>query len=425
VNGTSRLRWVVKYTTSGPSPTCDDRNIEPPYEWGVLKTTAIQWTGWKEDEHKTLPEEFWGAKHLEVRKGDVLVTKAGPRHRVGVSAYVDKTQPRLIVSGKMIMLRVDELAIAPRYLNWQLATPAPQAYLNACKTGMAEAQMNFANEDLLGMEIKLPPLDEQHRIADFLDIETARIDQLHALQNSVLQTLDQRDRAVRDCLLNSLIDQVGELPLRRYAPKIEQGASPSCVNHPRESGEWGVIKLSAVKRGNFFPEENKQLPDDIEPIRQYELRDRDLLVSRANTPEMVGDVAVVQGAGRGLLLPDLIYRVGLGREVRADFAAQVFLSTRVRGLIQATARGSSQSMVKLRGEDIRGWPVPQANDHQQQALVSAIREQLDSSATLRAAVDRQLALLAERRQALITAAVTGQIDVTTARGLSQSGDAAT
>lgn len=421
---TPRLRWVVKYTASGPSPTCEDRTIESPHEWGVLKTTAIQWTGWKEDEHKTLPEEFWGTKNLEIHSGDVLVTKAGPRQRVGVSAYVDKTRPQLVVSGKMILLRVDDSAIDPRYLNWQLATPEPQAYLNACKTGMAEAQMNFANEDLLGMSIKLPPLDEQRRIADFLDSEVARIEELRVLQTSVLQKLDQRDCVVRDDLIDGLVGQVGELPLRRYVSKIEQGASPSCENFPRGSGGWGVIKLSAVKHGSFFPEENKKLPDDTDPILQYELRDGDLLVSRANTPDLVGDVAVVKGAGRGLLLPDLVYRVMMGREIRTDFAAQVFLSTRVRGLIQATARGSSQSMVKLRGEDIRGWPVPQATGKQQEEFVSALRSQLESSANLRVVVDRQLTLLAERRQALITAAVTGQIDVTTARVQSASGGVA-
>jgi len=276
---------------------------------------------------------------------------------------------------------------------------------------MAEAQMNFANEDLLGMEIELPPLDEQRRIADFLDTETARIDQLVALQESAVSKVNKRDQAVRDSLVDALAHQVGVLPLRRYASAIEQGASPSCENHPREEGKWGVLKLSAVKGGRFYPDENKQLPDYIDPIREYEVHNGDLLVSRANTPELVGDVAVARGASRGLLLPDLIYRVRLGREIDADFAAQVFLSTKVRGLIQATARGSSQSMVKLRGEDIREWPMPRASMLQQKELVTAINETLESSARLSATVNRQLTLLAERRQALITAAVTGEISV--------------
>jgi type I restriction enzyme S subunit len=272
--------------------------------------------------------------------------------------------------------------------------------------------MTHLTHDMLKLlKVNVPSPDEQRRIADFLDAKTARIDQLTTLQTTVLDKLDQRDRAVRDCLIDDLIDQVGELPLRRFVSKIEQGASPQCENHPRESDRWGVLKLSAVKSGHFYPEANKQLPDDIEPAREYEVHEGDLLVSRANTPELVGDVAVAESAGPKLLLPDLIYRVGLDWRIRADFAVQVLLSTRVRRLIQATARGSSQSMVKLRGEDIREWPIPRANARQQQELVSAVGDHLASSDRLRSSVNRQLALLAERRQALITAAVTGGITV--------------
>src|SRR5690606_18832822 len=111
--------------------------------------------------------EFWGSRRIEVQPGDVVVTKAGPRHRVGVSAYVSSVQPRVVVSGKMILLRPDSRRVDGRFLSWLLSTPEPQAYLNACKTGMAEAQMNFSNDDLLAMKVSIPPLQEQRRIADF------------------------------------------------------------------------------------------------------------------------------------------------------------------------------------------------------------------------------------------------------------------
>ena len=276
---------------------------------------------------------------------------------------------------------------------------------------MPPNQFDISWDAFRSIEVPLPPIDEQRRIADFLDAETSRIDKLATLQLSVLDKINQRDRAVRDNLVDDLVGKVGELPLRRYSSKIEQGSSPSCENHPRELGEWGVLKLSAVKQGKFFPDENKQLPGDIEPLLEYEVRDGDLLVTRANTPELVGDVAVVSGAGQRLLLPDLIYRVSLDRRIAADFVAQVLLSTRVRTLVQGTARGSSQSMVKLRGEDIREWPVPRADAAEQARLVSAIDDQLQSTDKLRVTINRQLALLAERRQALITAAVTGGITV--------------
>jgi type I restriction enzyme, S subunit len=336
-----------------------------------------------------------------VEPGDFVIGLRSFQHGISHSEI------RGIVSPAYTVLRGTHEA-DPRFFKYYFRSKILISQLANITQGIRQGQ-TIDIEAFANLELAVPSLSEQRRIADFLDAETARIDQLSALQTTVLEKLNQRDRAVRDSLADTLVGQVGELPLRRFASKIEQGSSPSCENHPREPDRWGVLKLSAVKGGRFYPEENKQLPDNIEPSREYEVHDGDLLVSRANTPELVGDVAVASNAGRGLLLPDLIYRVGLGRHIEADFAAQIFLSTRVRSLIQATARGSSQSMVKLRGEDIRGWPVPRASVRQQRALVSAVTEQLNSSARLRAAVERQLELLAERRQSLITAAVTGGI----------------
>jgi type I restriction enzyme S subunit len=261
-----------------------------------------------------------------------------------------------------------------------------------------------------------PAQEEQRRIADFLDVETARIDKLVSLQKRLDNLLTERDNSLRDGLLHELFTTEGETPLRRVVLRIEQGTSPQCEATPAGPGEWGVLKLSAVKHGRFDPAENKRLPDEVAPTKAYEVEAGDLLVTRANTPSLVGDVAVVgEGASR-LLLPDLIYRVRLTDAVNAEFVTQVALGRRTRALIEAAARGSSQSMVKLRGEDIKTWPIPNVGKPQQMEFLHAIRQGTAQTQRLRHLVQRQLALLAERRQALITAAVTGQFDVTTASG---------
>lgn len=406
---TTRLRRVVRYTACGPSPTCDDRNIEQLEEWGVLKTTAIQWTGWREDEHKVLPEEFWGQSHLQVREGDVVVTKAGPRNRVGVSAYIDKTRPNLIVSGKMILLRVDESKVDPRYLNWQLSTPLPQAYLNACKTGMAEAQMNFANEDLLGMDIELPALEEQRRIADFLDAETARIDRLSTLQRAVLASVQSRVVAQLDIKADELTKTYGAIPFRRMIRSIEQGSSPQCDNFAAGPDDWGVLKVSSVKNGMFLEYENKQLPEDIGPEPRYEIKHGDLLITRANTPQLVGAAAVAESPRPKLMLCDKIFRVVTTRDLMPEFLVLISLSTKIRDRCAEASHGTSQSMANLKTEEIKSWPVPHAPLDVQHAVVTELSAARDRARKLADATEQQLAVLGERRQALITAAVTGGI----------------
>ncbi|MGW2086637.1 restriction endonuclease subunit S [Streptomyces sp. NPDC001880] len=300
------------------------------------------------------------------------------------------------------------------WLYWSLraATHWIERVLTSGMIGM----VHVTKEELSRVPVPIPSLEEQRRIADFLDAETARIDRLASLQKAVLARLDERDRALRDGMLDQLLETVDEVPLRRFVTRIDQGSSPQCEAVPRTGHEWGVLKLSAVKNGRFIPTENKCLPDEVTPRREYEVHVGDLLVTRANTPSLVGDVAVAMGDVKGLLLPDLIYRVGLVPGINPEFITEIALGSRVRLLIEAVARGSSQSMVKLRGDDIREWPIPAATQTQQASLVVNVRQGQAATDRLRGAIHKQLALLAERRQSLITAAVTGQIDVSTASG---------
>ncbi|MBQ1026503.1 restriction endonuclease subunit S [Micromonospora sp. C95] len=270
--------------------------------------------------------------------------------------------------------------------------------------------------DLESLRVPLPPLEEQRRIADFLDTETRLLDLVAASKGSLHGLLRERLNAVRNLGLDALREAHGEVPLRRMIRGIEQGSSPLCDSQPADAGEWGVLKLSSVKRGQFYPHENKRLTSGA-ALARYEVREGDLLVTRANTPDLVGDVAVARGDVAKRLLPDLVYRLRLSEVVQPDFVAEVLLGGRVRGLIEATARGSSQSMVKLRGEDIRSWPIPKAGIGAQSEFVRRMRLESERVQALAEAIGRQQQVIAERRQALITAAVTGQIDVTTARGV--------
>jgi type I restriction enzyme, S subunit len=144
-----KVSQVATRHFSGPSPTCDERNIASDDEWGLLKTTAITWAGWNAAAHKVPPRVYWGNETIEVRSGDVLVTKAGPRHKVGVVAYVTDTPPHLMVSGKMVGLSPNPRLVLPQVLAGALSMGSSQKYLDERTTGMAESQVNFTNDVLL------------------------------------------------------------------------------------------------------------------------------------------------------------------------------------------------------------------------------------------------------------------------------------
>ncbi|GLW98771.1 restriction endonuclease subunit S [Microtetraspora sp. NBRC 16547] len=271
--------------------------------------------------------------------------------------------------------------------------------------------------DIEQLRIPLPPVEEQRRIADFLDVETTRIARMEMLQRHVLDKLNERDRAILDLELDRLGGCSGVKPLRRSIRRIEQGSSPQCDNTPAEMHEWGVLKVSSVKHGRFWPEENKRLPNAVAPERRYEVRPGDLLITRANTPLLVGAAAVVPEVREKLLLCDKIFRIELISGLDPHFVALASRGTKIRDLCAAASHGTSLSMANLKTEEIKEWPIPNVDLTEQRLGIKRVTEQQAVTGALRASINRQLELLAERRQALITAVVTGQIDVTTARGV--------
>jgi type I restriction enzyme S subunit len=321
-----------------------------------------------------------------------------------------------MVSGKMVLLRPNPQLVDPRFLAAVLSTPEPQSFLDACKTGMAESQMNFANEDLLNLRLTLPEIDLQRRIADFLDAEIARIEILAARQRMVDALLEERNRALTDSLVDQLRYEFGTAPFRRFITRIEQGHSPQCDNIEAVAGEWGVLKVSAVKGGRFEPQENKRLPDGQTPLKRYEIRDGDLLVTRANTPSLVGAAAVAHEPPSRLLLCDKIFRIEVSPILNKDFVALVARSARIRAMCAEASHGASQSMANLKTQEIKDWPIPIAPLDAQRDSLQRIEDESKVIDHLRDLIGAQLEMLDERRQALITAAVTGEFDVTTAQG---------
>jgi type I restriction enzyme S subunit len=194
----THVREVISECFCGPSPTCEERNISGHVEWGVLKTTAATKTdGWNWRAHKALPKAFWNKPNLELREGDVIVTKAGPRHRVGVTAWIDYVPERIIPSGKMIALRPDRDCVVPLMLAAAIDSKKSQKFLDDRTTGMAESQVNFENDALLQAPIAIPSMEEQRAIAEVLSDMDAEIT---ALEARLAKTRDLKQGMMQELL---------------------------------------------------------------------------------------------------------------------------------------------------------------------------------------------------------------------------------
>jgi type I restriction enzyme, S subunit len=163
------LNQIIALMDSGWSPACKNHPTLDKSKWGVLKTTAVQPLVYKEEEHKELPEHLEPRPDYEVQVGDLLITRAGPKNRVGICCLVKKTRPKLMISDKIIRFHLFEPFIFPDFIVLILNTGFSQSFIETQKSGMAESQMNISQAKLRMTPIPLPPFNEQKRIVTKVD----------------------------------------------------------------------------------------------------------------------------------------------------------------------------------------------------------------------------------------------------------------
>jgi type I restriction enzyme S subunit len=293
--------------------------------------------------------------------------------------------------------------------------------------GQKRVPDNFVRELLWAV----PPEPERKRIANFIDRETVKIDALISQQEKLLTLLaEKRQATISHAVTRGLnpnarmkdsgVPWLGKVPahwligrIKHMISSIEQGWSPQCENYPAETSEdWGVLKVGCVNGGVFRPSENKRLPDELEPMSQYALRQGDLLISRANTRDLVGGAAVVTEDHPKLLLCDKLYRLRMdGACCLSDFLAALLGADGARSQIELQASGASSSMLNIGQSVILDMPVALPPMEEQFRIVGFITTERRRLDELQRESKYAIDLLKERRSVLIAAAVTGKIDV--------------
>jgi type I restriction enzyme, S subunit len=217
-------------------------------------------------------------------------------------------------------------------------------------------------KDIAKYEFALPPLNEQRRIAEVLWALEDTINKWEISLKATRKTLV----ALRENVICS--PKYARYKLESLLGDIVAGKSVVGVNEPAQSGEYGVLKVSSVNGDGFQPEENKRLIHPNDFIPEYSVRQHDLLITRANTKELVGRVSLVERDYTNLMLCDKTLRLDVD-EVRISkrYLLEVLHSTELRLQIEARATGTSGSMKNISQNDIRSLLVP----------LPTIEEQLD------------------------------------------------
>lgn len=120
-----------------------------------------------------------------------------------------------------------------------------------------------------------------------------------------------------------------------------------------------VLKISAVTSNRFRPEESKPLPDDYIPPSEHFVRPGDLLISRANTTELVGAVALVESTPPNLVLPDKLWRFVWREPDRVEplFVWALLQTRAMRRELSSRSSGTGGSMKNISKAKLRTMPL--------------------------------------------------------------------
>ena len=284
-------------------------------------------------------------------------------------------------------------------------------------------------EKIKAFKIPLPPLSHQRKIARILTTVDRLIEQT--------ERLIAKSQAIKQGMMHDLftrgVDSTGHLrPTPTEAPDlykpselgfipkewevgrvgdhlegIEQGWSPDCESEPASAGEWGVLKTTAVVWDGFEWRENKRLPRHLPPLRKYEVRVDDVLMTRGGPNSRVGVVAIVRETRDKLMISDKIYRLIPKRNLLPGYLALALASEQTQIHLSTLKTGLAESQTNISQEIVRrlwiGLP-----DRNEQKRICERRQSIDG---FQVAQYRSLEKLRLQKTGLMQDLLTGKVRV--------------
>jgi len=157
---------VIVRIQNGWSVQCEGRPAGND-EWAILKISAVSSGAFDPKQNKALPARHKPRPDLEVRPGDLIISRCNITRLVGASAIVRMTSPRLLLCDKLFRVAFrDDSPVHPEYLNAVFKTPTVRQQIESKVTGTSPSMKNISKHSLLEVMFPLPTLQIQNRLAE-------------------------------------------------------------------------------------------------------------------------------------------------------------------------------------------------------------------------------------------------------------------
>lgn len=382
----------------------------------VRTTDIVGLTALRSDQAMGVPRSQAADALLE--HGDIVMTRSGS---LGTS-YLHDSAETMAFAGYLVRYRPRLTVVNPRFAAWWTQS---RDHLDQVSLGAVRSTIdNFSAKKFTLMSLPVPPLKLQAAIAAYLDVETAKIDALIAKQSALVASLRARRRAVirhavlgRNRPLFKKVEAntpwVPELPSTwafsplGYRYEVVLGKMLDAGRAPREGDvDLPYIRAANIQETGLDLSSVNSMPFNPMEAVKFSLRAEDLLVVEGGS---VGVSLVLAEDVKGWAFQKTVNRVRSRGDSSTRYLHYVLNAYRNVGVFGIVCGGST--IAHLTAEKLSALRIPVPPLQEQQEIAECLDRETARIDALIDKSERMIKLSQERRAALITAAVTGQIDV--------------
>ena len=330
---------------------------------------------------KYVPKERASRETRLIQQGDVLFNNTNSAELVGKTAYYSCDLKRAF-SNHMTRLRCEEVVLDPVFCALALHQKWREGhFLEICNRHVSQASISRGR--LEETELLLPPLAEQKRIVAKVEKLLTSVEKVRTRLDRIPELLSRFRQSVLSAAVSgtltedwreaqgnrdepglerrssptSLPDNWSRRRLGDFIARIESGKNFKCPEVPVTDGTVGLVKISAVTWDRFNPAETKTVtaPSMVDP--DLFINEGDLLVSRANTLELVGASVIVDRINYRIMLSDKVWRIHL-QDIDKHYVHFFLKSSLGRKEIESRASGNQLSMRNISQKKFRDMELP-------------------------------------------------------------------
>ncbi|MEH2219385.1 MAG: restriction endonuclease subunit S [Nostoc sp.] len=415
-----KLKYIANYISRGDAPTYVENVGVPVVNQGCVWSSELNFSKVRYHDPKDVERiKSW------IHKGDILINSTGTG-TLGRVSIVDK-EPTIptFVDGHVTIVRDALSRYYPKFLFHYLSIQ--QNIVTAICSEGATNQIELSRSKFGSFTINLPPISEQRAIANYLDHETAKIDTLISARERLLDLLTEKRRALIThavtrglnpdvSLQNSSFEFFKYIPEHwevinlKFLTEVRTGVTKGRNFGNRETVLIPYFRVANVQDGYLDLSDIAQIEVLPEEISSFKLEKGDVLMNEGGDADKLGRGAVWDGSIDPCLHQNHVFAVRC-HNIEPEWLTTVIGSHYAKAYFESRSKQST-NLASISTTNIKELPIVVPPPEERKAIIEYLKEATSKLERLSSVATSTIELLHERRTALITAAVTGQISVT-------------